>query len=34
MKEGWIDEEEITKSEDYWQERQKRIERKKQKKTI
>ncbi|XP_015081691.1 reticulon-like protein B21 [Solanum pennellii] len=34
IKEGWIDEDEITKSEDYWRERQKRIGRKKQKKTI
>ncbi|XP_015162535.1 reticulon-like protein B21 isoform X2 [Solanum tuberosum] len=41
MKEGWIGEEEITISEDYWQERQRRIgrkstsmESKKQKKTI
>ncbi|KAG5593690.1 hypothetical protein H5410_034922 [Solanum commersonii] len=41
LKEGWIGEEEITKSEDYWQERQRRIgrkstsmESKKQKKTI
>ncbi|KAL3362599.1 hypothetical protein AABB24_012085 [Solanum stoloniferum] len=41
MKEGWIGEEEITKSEDYWQERQRGIgrkstsmESKKQKKTI